>query len=130
MRVSRCLVIAMAAFTAAFARPVLAQGPETVKQTNDVLEEGGRWHFTGKIVDVNPGSRNLTIRADSVPSTGDPVPADLPFTVPTSVSMDHFHKGDRVTGDLTLQKHLLKIVNIQVGNGSNHKDSTKPKKSQ
>jgi Cu/Ag efflux protein CusF len=121
MYVSRYLLAAMLFCLAAYAPKVNAQTEQGVKTTNQSLEAGKPWRFTGRIEDVNPGSRTVTIAADSLPSTGEPAPGTLPYTVPKSVSIEKFHKGDRVTGEMTLKNHLMKVTHVQLASSPGQK---------
>ena len=122
------LILTAATFVATLvAYPLSAQTPGGVTKTNDALENGERLHFSGRVADINPPARTLVIEADSLPSTGGAAPGALPYNVPKSVPMDRFHKGDRVTGEMVLRKHLLTIINVRLAaDGANDKrNSTK-----
>lgn len=90
-----------------------------------VSDDIQQWHFHGKVSTVNPGAREITINADSIPmQLGGQT--TLPYKVPEDVSFEQFSEGTEVTGDLVLHGQT-KVINLVVGGEDAYKAAMKDK---
>ena len=114
------LLRSLAAFAllAAGGTVLRAQEPSdtTKNHVKDTINRATQhWHFEGKISTIDPGSHKITINADSIPmAMGGQT--TLPYVVPKSVSLDRYHVGDRVNGDLVVSNNRSFVRNLRLGN--------------
>ena len=117
MKVHLLIPVTSLALAAAVALPAGAQMPhDSMKNhvSDSISRQTQHWHFDGKVSTIDPGAHQITINADSIPQQAGGQ-TTLPYKVPASESLDRYHVGDVVHGDLVVRNNRSRVENVKLG---------------